>query len=71
MSSHLLVSLSTGADGNIGSIILDFVKCVAPFLASDLGFLLIYIIGHQKDIWAATSLLASQNVCMNMAYKIK
>jgi hypothetical protein len=60
-----------GTDGNIGSTILDFVKWVAQFLASDLGFLLIYIIGHQKDTWAATLPLASQNVCMNMVFKIK
>jgi hypothetical protein len=60
-----------GADGNIGSTILDFVKCVAQFLASDLGFLLVYVTGHQKDIRAATLPLASQNVCTNMVFKIK
>lgn len=60
-----------GTDGNIGSTILDFVKCVAQFLTSDLDFLLIYLLGHQKDIRAATLLLASQNVYTNTVFKIK
>jgi hypothetical protein len=77
MSSRLLVSLSIGlppmAILDQQYLISSSTYLIAQFLASGLGILLllIYTIEHQKDIQAATLLLAFQNVCTNTEYRIK